>query len=221
MGKAYKFRIYPRQAEAEIMQKVLDTCILLYNTSLAERKDSYETERKKFNYYDQANALSTAKSDNQKWIKTQQKKLANEQRRLTRKRKGSNNRKKQKAKIQSGYRTLRNQRSDFIHKLSAKWNQLVQYTMYKAEEAGTIVELVEPRGTSQECSSCGAIVQKTLAVRIHKCPHCGLVMDRDENVARNILGRSKYVAQGLRESTPVEILSGWSMNQDAPVFILG
>jgi putative transposase len=69
----------------------------------------------------------------------------------------------------------------------AAWNQLVQYTTYKAESAGRRVALVDPRNTSQRCSKCGSIVQKNLAVRVHHCPVCGLIMDRDENAAINIL----------------------------------
>jgi putative transposase len=69
----------------------------------------------------------------------------------------------------------------------AAWNQLVQYTTYKAESAGRRVVLVDPRHTSQRCSKCGSIVQKSLSVRVHDCPICGLVMDRDENAAINIL----------------------------------
>ncbi|MDD1449630.1 transposase, partial [Dolichospermum sp. ST_sed8] len=42
--------------------------------------------------------------------------------------------------------------------------------------------------TSQECSSCGEIVKKTLSTRTHNCS-CGCVMDRDENAAKNILSR--------------------------------
>ena len=34
---------------------------------------------------------------------------------------------------------------------------------------------------------CGEIVKKSLAVRIHKCPACGLVIDRDILAAKNIL----------------------------------
>ncbi|WP_412101851.1 zinc ribbon domain-containing protein, partial [Paenibacillus larvae] len=37
--------------------------------------------------------------------------------------------------------------------------------MYKAESAGR----VDPRHTSQLCSSCGSIVKKTLSVRVHRC----------------------------------------------------
>ena len=69
----------------------------------------------------------------------------------------------------------------------AAWNQLIQYTTYKAENAGRVVVLVDPRNTSKQCSGCGTRVEKSLAVRVHACPVCGLVMDRDENAANNIL----------------------------------
>ncbi|MDP3103090.1 MAG: transposase, partial [Candidatus Methanoperedens sp.] len=71
----------------------------------------------------------------------------------------------------------------------AGWSQLINFTKTKAEYAGKIVELVNPRNTSQNCSSCGNLVQKDLSVRIHSCP-CGLEMDRDHNAAINILNRS-------------------------------
>jgi len=57
---------------------------------------------------------------------------------------------------------------------------------YKAEGAGSRVIRINPSGTSQECSGCGTVVPKELSVRIHRCPSCGLVLDRDVN-ARNIL----------------------------------
>ncbi len=62
-----------------------------------------------------------------------------------------------------------------------------QMIEYKAEEAGVQTKAVNPYNTSQRCSSCGDIVPKTLAVRVHTCPNCGLVIDRDVNAARNIL----------------------------------
>ncbi|MDI6897506.1 transposase, partial [Methanocella conradii] len=51
----------------------------------------------------------------------------------------------------------------------------------------TFVVLVNPANTSKMCSRCGQIVEKTLDERVHRCPCCGLVMDRDENAAINIL----------------------------------
>jgi putative transposase len=69
----------------------------------------------------------------------------------------------------------------------AAWGQLASYTQYKAEEAGAVYIEIDPRGTSQRCSRCGAVVKKDLSVRMHQCPHCGLEIDRDLNAAYNIL----------------------------------
>lgn len=69
------------------------------------------------------------------------------------------------------------------------WGQFVQFTAYKAENAGRGVALVNPRGTTQTCSGCGVIVPKDLSVRIHDCPTCGLKISRDQNAALNILAR--------------------------------
>ena len=69
----------------------------------------------------------------------------------------------------------------------AAWGQLIQYSLYKAEDAGRVVRLVDPQGTSQRCSCCGVVVDKSLSIRVHDCPGCGLKIDRDENAALNIL----------------------------------
>ena len=69
------------------------------------------------------------------------------------------------------------------------WAKFMQYTQYKAAEAGRACLLVNPRGTTQECSGCGTVVPKDLSVRVHDCPHCGLKMDRDLNASLNILAR--------------------------------
>jgi putative transposase len=69
----------------------------------------------------------------------------------------------------------------------AALGQFQQLLAYKAEEAGTPVIAVNPQHTSQVCSGCGVLVPKELKVRTHDCPHCGLILDRDVNAARNIL----------------------------------
>lgn len=69
----------------------------------------------------------------------------------------------------------------------AAWNQLAQYITYKAEWAGRVAVLVDPRNTSKRCSRCGILVEKSLSERVHSCPVCGLQIDRDENAAINIL----------------------------------
>ena len=185
--------------------------------------------------------------DNPRTLKHSEKKLAKEQRRLSRRIKGSNNREQQKIEVAKVHRRIRRQRSDFLHKLStnfvnnygiitfedlnikgmlknhclakhisdASWNQLISLTQNKAESAGSEVRLVNPRGTSQKCSQCGKTVKKTLAERTHKCPYCGLVMDRDLNASLNIsmAGRARNYSCGDSTSTlkdcPKEQVGSW------------
>lgn len=68
----------------------------------------------------------------------------------------------------------------------AAWNQLVQFTSSKAEEAGRCVVLVDPRNTTKMCSRCGVLVHKELSDRVHTCT-CGLTIGRDLNASFNIL----------------------------------
>jgi putative transposase len=65
----------------------------------------------------------------------------------------------------------------------------------KAAYAGKRVMVVPAQYTSQDCSGCGERVKKSLSVRTHVCPSCGLVIDRDENAALNIL-RAGQARQG-------------------------
>ena len=54
---------------------------------------------------------------------------------------------------------------------------------------GRVTVAVNPAYTSQECSSCGVIVKKSLSTRTHAC-QCGCVLDRDHNAALNILTKA-------------------------------
>ncbi len=67
------------------------------------------------------------------------------------------------------------------------WSQFAEFTAYKAEDTGRLFLQVDPRNTSQKCSRCSSLVPKDLGGRVHNCPHCGLVLDRDHNAAINIL----------------------------------
>jgi putative transposase len=77
----------------------------------------------------------------------------------------------------------------------AGWAQFRATLEYKAACAGKQVVAVPPHYTSQDCSGCGARVEKSLSVRTHVCLSCGLVIDRDENAAINIL-RAGQARQG-------------------------
>jgi putative transposase len=67
---------------------------------------------------------------------------------------------------------------------------------------GRVTVAVNPAYTSQECSSCGTVVKKSLSTRTHAC-QCGCVLDRDHNAALNILttaiGTTGHVGTSILE----------------------
>ena len=54
-------------------------------------------------------------------------------------------------------------------------------------------------------------MKKSLSDRIHKCPHCGLIMDRDLNASKNIL----KIGRGPPESKPAEEKDHYTANGGA------
>src|SRR5437763_16498388 len=80
---------------------------------------------------------------------------------------------------------------------------------YYAQVHGITVVAVSPHYTSQDCSGCGKRVQKTLSTRTHRCPSCGLVLDRDENAAVNILAKALEGTLGHRETHELVSENAW------------
>ena len=155
------------------------------------------------------------------------KKLIRLQRSVSRKVKGSNNRRKAVSLLAKEWERVTDKERDYLHRLTSEltkmygfiaveklktknmlrnrhlaksmqeqtWGKLMTLLNEKAESAGVKMVEVDPEGTSQECSACGATVKKDLSVRVHRCS-CGLVMDRDMNAAINILHRGITIAGG-------------------------
>ena len=69
----------------------------------------------------------------------------------------------------------------------AGWSTFRQWLEYFGFKYGKQTIAVAPHNTSQNCSSCGKNVKKSLSTRTHVCPHCGFIEDRDVNAAINIL----------------------------------
>jgi len=69
----------------------------------------------------------------------------------------------------------------------ASWSMFRDWIEYFGKVFGKVIVAVPPQYTSQNCSNCGAVVQKSLSERTHQCSHCGTVLDRDHNAALNIL----------------------------------
>jgi putative transposase len=83
----------------------------------------------------------------------------------------------------------------------AGWGQFLRWVNYYGSLHGIPVIAVAPQWTSQECSDCGAIVKKSLSVRTHICTRCGVVLDRDQNAALNILAKALQGTLGHRETS--------------------
>ncbi len=199
-----------------------------------------------------------AKIENPRFYRKSEKRLAQLQRGMSRKKRGSRNRDKARLKVARLHEYIQNQRTDFLHKASRKiadtyetvyvedlkinnmvkshclaksisdagWGRFIGMIAYKAESAGGRLIPVNPRNTTQNCSKCGEYVKKPLSVRMHECPYCGLVMDRDLNASKNILkiGRESPESKPVEDKTttpPTEVAQAYPMKQEAHGLIRG
>ena len=66
--RAFKYRFYPSKSQKSNIDNQLSMCRHLYNWSLKERVDTYETDQKRVTYKEQQNALPKLKED-RPWFK--------------------------------------------------------------------------------------------------------------------------------------------------------
>lgn len=156
--------------------------------------------------------------------------LARAHRKISRRKKGSKNRRKAVKFYQLIHERIKNRRKDTMHKLSTYYatkydivfiERLQKVNMLKNHRLSrgildsgwqifsrmlsyktNLVE-VSARNTTTNCCRCGTNIPKSLAVRIHKCKVCNLVIDRDYNASINILKRGLnqfYTTAGTVES---------------------
>ncbi|WP_293092195.1 transposase [Moorena sp. SIOASIH] len=111
----------------------------------------------------------------------------------------------------------------------AGWYQFREWLEYFGQKFGRVTVAVNPAYTSQNCSSCGKVVKKSLSTRTHIC-ECGCQLDRDHNAAKNILtralstvGHTGTFLNARGESTSTLLGSGLdeqvgSLNRESPGF---
>jgi len=160
--------------------------------------------------------------ENPRHFRKAEKQLKRLHRHLSRKQKGSKNRKKARKRLAKASLKVQRQREDFARKQANALvtssdviayehleirNMVKNHHLAKAiHDAGWGIFLhwvkaygvmhdipviaVPPQFTSQRCSACGTLVKKSLSVRTHICTSCGLVLDRDQNAALNILAKA-------------------------------
>jgi putative transposase len=93
----------------------------------------------------------------------------------------------------------------------AAWGRFLWWVQYYAAMQAVPCMPVPAAYTTQDCSGtlpdgrrCPERVSKSLSVRTHVCPRCGLVLDRDENSARLILIKARAIESVAVESMAVE-----------------
>ncbi len=82
----------------------------------------------------------------------------------------------------------------------AAWSMFRDWLEYFGKVFGVATVAVPPHYTSQNCSSCGSVVKKSLSTRTHRCAKCVLVLDRDWNAAINILELALCLARAHHAS---------------------
>ncbi len=70
----------------------------------------------------------------------------------------------------------------------AGWRQFLDALVWQAAKAGHKVVVLPARYSTQICSSCGVRAKPRIELsdRVFRCNHCGLVLGRDRNAARNL-----------------------------------
>jgi putative transposase len=158
---------------------------------------------------------------NPKLLRKSEKRLKRLQRLVTRKKKGSSNRRKAINKLGRKHLQVARQRKDFVvktaralctsndvivlenlnvkglvknHNLAksisdASWSMFKDWLKYYGLIFKREIVEINPAYTSQDCSSCGNRVKKSLSTRTHACS-CGTVLCRDHNAAINILNKA-------------------------------
>ncbi len=166
-------------------------------------------------FYTGSNGFS---EPNPKFYRSGEKRLKFLGRRVSRKKKGSTNRKKAINRLGRVHLKISRQREEHAKRVArcviqsndlvayedlrirnlvknhclaksindAGWYQFRKWLEYFGVKFSRVTVAVNPAYTSQDCSSCGKCVKKSLSTRTHICA-CGCVLDRDYNAALNIL----------------------------------
>ncbi len=195
------------------------------------------------NYTYDSNGNVTPNPEN---LRKMLKPLIRAQRKVSRRVRGSNNYNKARRWFQIIHERIANRRKDFLHKLSTQYarkydvvfseklqlgnmvrNRHLAQSIYDASW-GTFKQMVDYKSklllevdaynSTVECSRCGHLVPKTLAIRTHACDQCGLILDRDHNSAKTIHDRGLMLLElpmEHREVTPVKIRTGSLKQEEA------
>ncbi len=171
MLQAYKYRVKPSKAIEDKLNERLEICRELYNAALQERREAYKLRGKSISYLEQANQLPAIKASREDIKAVHSQVLQDVLKRVDRAMDGFYRRVKKGER--GGY---------------PRYKGKNRYQSFTYPQGGWKLE-----GDKLTLSKLGS------STRWHKCPHCGLVLHRDKNAARNILARgiNLLLAEGL------------------------
>ena len=182
-----------------------------------------------------------------KFLRQSEKKLTKAQKSLSNKKKGSNNRNKQRIEVARIHRKIRNQREDFNHKLSTHLvnnydlivfeklqiqNMVKNHHLSKSISDASWYQLIQ--FTTYKAEWAGRNVEQVNPRNTSKiCSVCGHIQSmplsqRTYNCPEcgNVMDRDHnasinilQIGQELSESTPVEMFVRMSMNQEASLLV--
>jgi putative transposase len=137
---------------------------------------------------------------NPRYLRQAEPKLKRLHRRVSRKQQGSKNRQKARKRLARAYLHVRRQREDHASKLAGTLSASSEAIAYEDLQIHHLVKnrhlaksISDANWTTQDSSGilpdgtpCPERIRTSLSVRTHRCPRCGLVLDRDHNAALNI-----------------------------------
>lgn len=78
-----------------------------------------------------------------------------------------------------------------VKMITLSYRVLINWIDWQAQKHGVKVIVVDPRGTSSTCPTCGSRLVEN-GYRIMKCPKCGLTRNRDEIAVLNITKKALF-----------------------------
>jgi putative transposase len=96
---------------------------------------------------------------------------------------------KKNGKIKGKRKKYQNSVNRGVHN-TGHLGRFIELLTYKAKKLGKRLTVIDERDTTKTCAVCGHIkVRMPLSERIYQCEVCGIVRDRDQNSAINIMKR--------------------------------
>ena len=187
MIKAFRYRLYPTNRQSHILGEHLEACRRLYNCLLCDRVQSWQGRGKSIGMYEQQKKLPFLKTDWPPLASVYSQVLQDVNMRVD-------------LAFQAFFRRCKAGDTPGFprYKGEGRYDSITYPqntgfalgdTRLRLGKIGRVKARVSRplEGTPKTCTVRRMATGKMLSERVHNCLCCGMVLDRDENAARNIL----------------------------------